>query len=129
MNRINHRSLRVATAIGLLGAAACGEREALPETPPSQISGSTFQYPEELWDENIEGQTILRIFVTDAGTVDSVAVETSSGHAAFDSAAVHGAHRLQFEPARRGDEPVGVWVLLPVDFDMSTAPASEPADP
>jgi TonB family protein len=129
MNRTKNRSIRVAAAIGLLGAASCGGSEPLPETPPRQISGSTFQYPEELWDENIEGQTILRIFVTEAGTVDSVAVETSSGHAAFDSAAVHGAHRLQFEPARRGEEPVGIWVLLPVDFDMSTAPASESSDP
>jgi periplasmic protein TonB len=111
-------AITLAAALG-----ACRETEAPPETPPRQISESPFHYPEELWDEGIEGQTTLRVFVAASGQVDSVEVDTPSGHAAFDSAAARGAHELRFEPARRGDDPVGVWVLLPVQFDMSNAPA------
>lgn len=102
-----------------LALIACGEE--LPETPPRQLSPSPFQYPEELWDAEVEGETTLRIYVTAEGSVDSVQVEEPSGHAAFDTSAVRGAQRLRFEPARRGEEPMGAWVLLPVQFDLSTA--------
>lgn len=107
--------------VALFLNAAAGCQEQLPETSPRQLSASPFQYPEELWDAGVEGETTLRIFVTAQGSVDSVRVEQSSGHAAFDSSAVHGAQALRFEPARRGEEPVGVWVLLPVEFDLATA--------
>lgn len=95
---------------------ACGEQ--VPQTPPRQLSGSPFHYPEELWDAGVEGETVVRLFVTANGTVDSASVETSSGYAAFDSAAVTGAYDVRFEPARSGQEAIDVWVLLPVEFDM-----------
>lgn len=105
-------------------AAACSEP--LPQTPPRQLSESTFHYPEELWNARIEGETLLEIHVSETGAVDSAHVRESSGHAEFDSAAVIGARELRFEPARRGDEPVAVSALLPVQFQM---PGSEAAAP
>lgn len=101
--------------------AACADP--LPQTPPRQLSESPFQYPEELWDAGVEGETLLRLFVTPAGMVDTVRVETASGHAAFDSSAVRWAPELQFEPARRGEDAVGAWVLLPVQFHLQSTPA------
>ena len=101
---------------------ACAEE--LPESAPRQLEGSPFHYPEELWDAGVEGETLLRLFVTEGGSVDSVRVERSSGYAAFDSSAVTGARDLQFEPARRGPEPYALWVLLPVQFDL---PATDSA--
>jgi TonB family protein len=111
---------RVTTAVLLLTGCA----EELPETPPHQLEGSPFHYPEDLWDAGVEGETVLRLYVSDAGAVDSVRVEQPSGYAAFDSSAVLGARDLRFEPARRGTEPMGAWVLLPVQFDL---PASDSA--
>lgn len=105
--------------------ASCGEP--LPETPPRQLSSSPFHYPEELWDAGVEGQTVLRLFVSDHGTVDTARLERTSGYAAFDSAALRGAADLRFEPARRGEEAAALWVLLPVDFSISDAePAPAP---
>lgn len=106
------------TALALLFTAC---QEGLPETPPRQLSGSPFHYPEELWDAGVEGETLLRLFVNGQGAVDSTQVERTSGYAAFDSAAVDGARDLRFEPARRGEEPISVWVLLPVQFDLPAA--------
>lgn len=101
----------------LLGVLV-GCTEPLPEVPPRQLPGSPFHYPEELWDAEVEGETLLRLFVTGEGQVDSVRVERESGYPAFDSSAVAGAQDLRFEPARRGEQPVSVWVLLPVQFDL-----------
>jgi periplasmic protein TonB len=96
--------------------AACEEAE--PITPPRQLPGSPFHYPEELWDAGVEGETVLRLWVNEEGAVDTVRVERTSDYPAFDSAAVNGARDLQFEPARQAEGTVGTWVLLPVQFDL-----------
>jgi len=128
MRRAVNRSAPILALLVLsAGLAACEEEEPLPETPPRQISESTFLYPEELWDERIEGQTTLRVYVNPIGSVDSAVVDQTSGYEAFDSAALQGAYLLRFAPARRGTDSVGVWVLLPVQFDMANA-AAEPQE-
>lgn len=121
------QTIRLAAA-GALLLSACAEE--LPETPPRQLEGSPFHYPEDLWDAGVEGETVLRLYVTEAGAVDSVQVEQASGHAAFDSSAVVGARDLRFEPARRGTAQIGAWVLLPVQFDLPSGDsANAPAAP
>jgi len=106
-------------AAGLL-LAAC-ERGPVPETPPRQVSESPFQYPEELWDAQVEGQTTLKLFISRQGTVDTARIDRGSGYAAFDSAALAGSRQLRFRPATRGGEPVAAWFLLPVQFELNTA--------
>jgi len=116
------RSIKWLLAAGLV--TACSDA---PEVPPRQISESPFHYPEALWDAGVEGETLLEIHVSDAGSVDSARVERTSGHAEFDSAAVNGASLLRFEPAQRRGESVPVRVLLPVQFQLprgDSTPAS-----
>lgn len=116
----------IVAAVLLMGA---GCAEELPETPPRQLQGSPFHYPEDLWDAGVEGETLLRLFVTTEGGVDTVRIEKTSGYAAFDSAATTGARELRFEPARRGPEPIGSWVLLPVEFDLPASDSGKAARP
>jgi protein TonB len=114
---VRNKSLALLSCVFLGGtAAAC--REAEPVTPPKQMPGSPFHYPEELWDAGVEGETVLRLWVNPEGAVDSVQVERTSDYPAFDSSAVNGARDLQFEPAQQGGAAVGAWVLLPVQFDL-----------
>jgi hypothetical protein len=58
---------------------------------PTPLYGETpIDYPIALWDEGVEGTTVLRLRVTDTGEVDSVEVAETSGHLGLDSAAVAG---------------------------------------
>jgi len=114
---------------GVLAIGVTGCTEAAPEVPPRQLSESAFQYPEELWDAGIEGETVLEIHVSATGTVDSARVEQTSGYAAFDSAAVEGARVLRFDPARRGNDSVAVRVLLPVQFHLPSSDSLSPPVP
>ena len=125
INRTIDVNGRLASALlVLLPITACTDPP--PDSPPRQLTESTFHYPEELWDAGVEGETLLEIHVSRNGMVDSARVERSSGHAEFDSAAISGAHLLRFEPARRGTDSVAVRVHLPVRFHIPNE--DEPAD-
>ncbi len=88
--------------------------------PVLQASEMPFRYPLRLWREGVEGEVLLRIHVTAAGTVDSVELERSSGHAELDSIALRGARQLRYDPATDGEQPVALWAMLPVRFTRNT---------
>ncbi|HZD03599.1 MAG TPA: energy transducer TonB, partial [Longimicrobiales bacterium] len=80
----------VALLAAALWALSCaGDQEIDRPTP---LYGEVpIEYPLELWDQDVEGETVLKVRVTDVGRVDSVVVLDTSGHPAFDSAAIAGA--------------------------------------
>jgi protein TonB len=75
-------------------------------------------YPEAPRRLGIQGTTLLRVHVLADGQIGQVVVEKSAGHADLDQAAADAVRRWRFEPARRGAEPVAMWVLLPVEFRL-----------
>jgi TonB family protein len=93
----------------------CGGEDEM-EGPTPLYGEIPIEYPLDLWDADVEGETILRVRVTEMGTVDSVEVIQGSGYPAFDSAAVRGALQLQYSPARRRGERIAVWARVPVQF-------------
>lgn len=99
----------------------CGG-EAEVEQPAPLYGEVPIDYPLQLWDQDMEGETLLRVRVTDTGQVDSVEVLQSSGFEAFDSAAVAGAKELRFRPARRNGKRIEVWAKVPVHFSKRPRP-------
>ena len=94
--------------------AAAAQR---PRTPPKLISGSAPVYPKELERKGITGSVGLAIVVGANGSVQSVDVTSSSGHAELDQAAITAAYTYYFEPARNiYDEPVACRVNRSFSF-------------
>ena len=117
----------VLLGVATLALAGCGRSAPPPEqasAPPDQEPpvaldpDSPVQYPPTLYDQNVEGDVVLRMFVDSAGRLvaESSKVAESSGNAALDSAALAGAKRLHFAPARRHGLPVATAFLQPVEF-------------
>jgi protein TonB len=114
----------------IAGVAACGGTEAPGERPaadgqppgfepPVATSPETpVEYPVQLFDRQIEGTVVLRIFVDETGVVvaDSTRIAEGSGHPALDSAALAGVSQMQFAPARNNGIPVATAFLQPVHF-------------
>ncbi len=108
-------------ALALGGVAGCASDAEIDQ--PAPLYGEVpIEYPLSLWDQDMEGETLLRVRVTDTGQVDSVEVLESSGHVAFDSAAVQGARDLRFSPARKGGKRIEVWAKVPVHFSKRPRP-------
>lgn len=83
------------------------------------------RYPDSARRQGIEGEALLRFQVLTDGHVASVTVSRSAGHADLDRAAVDAVRAWRFEPARRGEEKVAVWVTLPVRFQLQNGVLSE----
>lgn len=60
------------------------------------------------------GSASLWLYVDRSGEVARVRFRESSGHEALDRAAMEVARAMEFEPATRGGEPVGVWMTRTV---------------
>ena len=60
----------------------------------------------------------MKIHVSDKGMVEDVLVERSAGHPDLDLAAMDAVQQWRFEPAKQGNRPVAVWVMLPVRFAL-----------
>ena len=81
---------------------------------------TTPRYPEAARREGVEGVVMLRFQVLASGKVGTMQVQHSAGRDDLDQAAVEAVRTWRFEPARRGKEPVAVWVTLPVRFELHT---------
>jgi protein TonB len=74
------------------------------------------RYPESARRQGITGTTTLLFEVLENGRVGDVRVEASAGHPDLDQAAAEAIKKWRFEPARRGSQPVAVWLRMPVKF-------------
>jgi TonB family protein len=89
------------------------------QEPPVALNGdSPIQYPPRLYDQKVEGDVVLRLFVDSTGRLapESSKVAETSGYTALDSAALAGAKQLHFAPARRHGLPVATAFLQPIEF-------------
>jgi protein TonB len=118
-----------------LGLAAC-QGEEPPVQPGQQVRGfeppvvtnpePPIEYPVDLFEQQVEGVVLLRLYVTESGTIvpDSTRIEESSGFPELDAAALRSVDQLQFAPARRDGVPVATAFVQPVHFqhpELATA--------
>jgi TonB family protein len=102
-------------AVVLLMAAGCGG-EPVIDQPRPLYGEEPVEYPLALWDAGVEGETVLRVRVTDTGVIDSIEIATTSGHVGLDSAAISGVRELRFDPGRQDGERTRMGATLPVVF-------------
>src|SRR5256712_12399492 len=85
------------------------------ERPVALIPDVPIAYPVALFEQRVEGDVTLRLFVDSMGKLipESTRVAEPSGYPALDSAALAGATALRFAPAKRHGVPVGTAFLPP----------------
>jgi len=123
---------RAGIGVLILGATlslpACGGGDAI-RLPQPMSDNPPIDYPVDLWDAGIEGETLLNLHVDAEGRVDSVFVDRTSGSPRLDSAAARGGRTMRFTPARRGERRVATWVRIPVRFMRDSVDAAAPGPP
>jgi TonB family protein len=91
-----------------------------PESePPVALNPDVpIAYPPALFEQKVEGDVTLRLFVDSTGRLvpESSRVAEPSGYPALDSAALAGSAALRFAPAKRHGIAVATVFLQPVEF-------------
>jgi protein TonB len=67
-----------------------------------------------------EGKVVLRVFVSAEGEAKLVEVKHSSGFQRLDQAAEEAVARWRFVPAKRGEQAVTAWVVVPIVFSLKS---------
>lgn len=67
-----------------------------------------------------QGRVLLRVLVSSTGIADSVQIESSSGSSKLDEAALKAVEKWNFVPAKRSNQPVSAYVLVPVKFSLNS---------
>ncbi len=65
-----------------------------------------------------EGRVVLRVYVDEQGLPGRIEIRTSSKYERLDNVAVETVKQWKFVPARRGDQAVSAWVLVPISFSL-----------
>jgi protein TonB len=119
------RAWLVAAAVAACGGGDPPSERVDPPAPPPEVEApvalnpdAPVSYPPALFDQKIEGDVMLRLYVDSTGQVvpESTRVAESSGYPALDSAAVAGAAELRYAPAKRRGIPVATAFLQPIEF-------------
>ncbi|OYY50807.1 MAG: hypothetical protein B7X95_03000 [Methylophilaceae bacterium 17-44-8] len=67
-----------------------------------------------------EGRVLMKVLVASDGAAKIVEVEQSSGSERLDNAAVNAVKKWRFIPARKSNQPLDAFVLVPMKFSLSS---------
>lgn len=99
-------------------AAAQPSPVAPPRFNADYLNNPAPQYPAVSRRLREEGRVTLRVFVDVRGFPARIELRTSSGYERLDHIALETVRQWKFVPARRGDEAVSAWVLVPISFSL-----------
>ncbi|MGF1642043.1 MAG: energy transducer TonB [Thiotrichales bacterium] len=89
-----------------------------PRFDAAYLNNPAPQYPPISRRMGEEGQVLLRVHVAPAGTPTEIRLHKSSGYDRLDATARAAVERWRFVPAKRGDEAVAAWVIVPINFTL-----------
>ncbi len=93
-----------------------------PVAPPrfnaNYLNNPAPRYPAVSRRLREEGRVTLRVFVDAQGLPARIELRTSSGYERLDHIALETVRQWKFVPARRGDEAISAWVLVPISFSL-----------
>jgi protein TonB len=73
------------------------------------------EYTQEMLDNEIEGVIKVKVLVDVDGKIKKAIALNDLGFGSKDIA-VKACFKMLFEPAKRGDVPVAVWIIIPIKF-------------
>lgn len=104
---------------------AASGRDVVAMTAPSfyaaYLHNTPPQYPMIARRNGEQGTVRVRVLVTLDGHPGRVQLDQSSGSAALDQAALDTVNGWRFVPARRGNDAIESWVIVPIVFRLENA--------
>ena len=96
-----------------------GKVTVLTEAIPLYRDNPAPAYPVLARKRGYEGTVILEVFVNRNGRVGDLKIHQSSGQAILDEAALASVKGWQFNPGKKGDTAIDMWVRVPIRFNLT----------
>ena len=77
-------------------------------------------YPTTARKRGYQGTVILKVLISENGTVGDIFVEKKSGYEVLDNSAVNAVRNWSFFPAKKNGVPVASWVSVPIKFRLTS---------
>jgi TonB family protein len=86
------------------------------DVAPELVSMDPVHYPESALEAQVSGTVLVRVLVgTDGHVLRTLVLR---GVAELNGAALRSARSARFKPAQVRDEPVAVWMVIPIEFAL-----------
>ena len=92
-----------------------------PRFGAAYLSNPAPQYPRISRRLGEEGSVLLRVLVAQSGDANTVEVEKGSGSDRLDEAALEAVKKWKFIPAKRNNQPISAYVLVPIKFSLQNS--------
>lgn len=90
-----------------------------PRFGAAYLNNPAPDYPQMARRLGQQGRVLLKVLVAENGTAETVALATSSGFEKLDQAAIEAVKKWSFIPAKRSNQSISAYVLVPVKFSLS----------
>ena len=88
------------------------------DDPPRPITPIKPVYPDIAQEAGIEGQVLIQCFIDKTGRVKETIVIRGVPNTGLNESAVAALRKTRFRPARQRENPVGVWITIPINFKL-----------
>ncbi|HSI24221.1 MAG TPA: TonB family protein [Methylotenera sp.] len=87
-----------------------------PKYGVAYLNNPTPDYPPISVRKGEEGRVLMRVLVSANGAAEDVQIEQSSGFDRLDNVAVAAVKKWRFIPAKKNNQPLSAYVLVPMPF-------------
>ena len=91
-----------------------------PRFGVSYLNNPAPDYPAMSRRAGEEGRVLMKVLVSAEGLADEVQIEKSSGSDRLDSAAINAVKKWRFIPAKKNNQPLSAYVLVPMRFSLNS---------
>ena len=106
-----------------LAAPAKAEAEPTVELPKfgaAYLNNPAPTYPPMARRFGEQGRVLLKVLVSETGNAEKVQIENSSGYNKLDQAAIEAVKQWTFIPAKRSNQAISAYVLVPIKFSLNS---------
>jgi protein TonB len=91
-----------------------------PRFGVSYLNNPSPDYPAASRRQGEQGRVLMKVLVSANGGAEDVQIEKSSGYDRLDNAALNAVKRWRFIPAKKNNQPLSAYVLVPVKFSLES---------
>lgn len=91
-----------------------------PRFGVSYLNNPAPDYPATSRRLGEEGRVLMKVLVSAEGKAEDVQIETSSGSERLDDAAMQAVKRWRFIPAKKNNQALSAYVIVPVKFSLDS---------